>query len=433
MQIEEIYQIYKNIAHHAKEGTVISIDNRKITHGCIFLAIKGEKFDGNTFTKSALDAGASFAIIDNKDFFIDERTILVENTLQILQQLANLHRKTLSIPFIAICGSNGKTTTKELAHAVLSTSFKTFATKGNLNNHIGVPLTLLSIPIDTEIAIIEIGANHLNETYDLCKIAEPNFGLVTNNGKDHLEGFGSIENVIKANSELYRWLAQNNGMAFVNSNYPDLVEASKNVKKINYGFELVNNYSFSILNNSRCAAISFSRNKLEIKSELFGEFNCDNIASAAVIGDEFKVPSKKIKWAIENYKPGMNRSQIIVTIGITFYVDCYNANPSSMELAINSFITAAKNPKGVILADMLELGEHSLTEHTYIINQLKSKSLDKIILIGKYFGQLKDKIQCMHFESTHEAVAWFREQNYVGWSFLLKGSRGYALEQLISL
>ena len=436
MQIEAIYQIYKN-------HPTISIDNRKIESGCIFVAIKGEKFDGNAFAKSALEAGASYAIIDNKDFFIDARTILVENTLQTIQQLANLHRKKFSIPFIAICGSNGKTTTKELANAVLSTSFKTFATKGNLNNHIGVPITLLSIPTDTEIAIIEIGANHLNETYDLCKIAEPNFGLVTNNGKDHLEGFGSIENVRKANSELFKWLAEHRGTAFVNSNHLDLIEASNNVRKVVYGFELANDYPFSIIENEGFASINCigapinyssyaPKDNLEIKSQLFGKFNCDNMAAAATLGDYFNVSGKKIKSAIENYKPGMNRSQVLVTNGITFYVDCYNANPSSMELAIDSFDAIDVKHKGVILADMLELGEYSLAEHTIIINQLKAMQVDKVILIGKYFGQLKDKIPCIHFQTTPEAAQWLREQSFTGWSLLLKGSRSYALEQLIN-
>lgn len=424
MDIESIYQIYKN-------HPVISIDNRKIEPGCLFIAIKGEKFDGNAFAKSALDAGASYAIIDNKDFFVDERTILVENTLSTLQELANLHRKTFNIPFIAICGSNGKTTTKELLHAVLSTTFKTYSTKGNLNNHIGVPLTLLSIPADTEIAIIEIGANHLQETYNLCKIAEPNFGIVTNNGKDHLEGFGNIENVIKANSELFNWLKENDGTAFVNTNYPDLVKASTGLKKLTYGFEPANEFPFSILPSS-FASIRFIKRELDIKSQLFGEFNCDNIATAAAIGDYFKVPSEKIKSAIGNYKPGMNRSQILETNGITFYIDCYNANPSSMQLALNSFVSVAKSPKGVILADMLELGEYSLDEHSAIINQLKSLKLDKIVLIGKYFGQLKDQIPCIHFEKTEEAAEWFKQQKFKGWSFLLKGSRGYALEKIIN-
>ena len=351
MQIEAIYQIYKN-------HPVISIDNRKIEPGCIFVALKGEKFDGNSFAASALEAGASYAIIDNRDFYVDERTIVVDDSLVALQKLANHHRKTFSIPFVAICGSNGKTTTKELTHAVLSTTFKTFATKGNLNNHIGVPLTLLSIPAGTEVVIIEIGANHLHETYDLCKIAEPTLGVVTNNGKDHLEGFGSIENVIKANSELFVWLKETNGEAFVNMNYADLIRASNGVKKHTYGKELVCDFVYENIPGN-LASVTFGKNRIRVNSQLFGEFNCDNIATAATIGSFLGVSDENIINSVGNYKPGMNRSQILEQSGITFFVDCYNANPSSMKLALDSFVRSASSPKGVILADMLELGEFS--------------------------------------------------------------------------
>jgi len=424
VQIEAIYQIYKN-------HPVISIDNRRIEPGCIFVAIKGEKFDGNRFVASALEAGAAYALIDNKDFYTDERTILVDNSLITLQQLANLHRRSFSIPFVAICGSNGKTTTKELTHAVLSTTYKTFATKGNLNNHIGVPLTLLSMPPDTEIAIIEIGANHLQETYDLCMIAEPDFGVVTNNGKDHLEGFGSIENVITANSELFDWLKNMNGGAFVNSNHPDLQTASEGLKRITYGNILVDDYQYEIVPGN-LASVKFNKPSFSISSHLFGEFNCDNLATAATIGLHFKVSPENISKSIENYQPGMNRSQITEMDGITFFVDCYNANPSSMKLALESFAQSAASPRGVVLADMLELGEYSYVEHELIVEQLKSLQLDEIILVGEYFGMLKDRIACHHFGKTKEASAWFNNQEFKSWSFLLKGSRGYALEKLIN-
>jgi UDP-N-acetylmuramoyl-tripeptide--D-alanyl-D-alanine ligase len=424
MQIEEIYKIYK-------KHPLIFIDNRKVEPGSIFVAIRGEKFDGNSFAASALAAGAAFAIIDNNDFFIDERTILVNDTLKTLQQLANFHRRTFNIPFIAICGSNGKTTTKELTHAVLATTYKTFATKGNLNNHIGVPLTLLSIPADTEMAIIEIGANHLQETFDLCKIAEPGFGVVTNNGKDHLEGFGNIQNVIKANSELFEWLKQVEGTAFVNTNYADLVDASAGLKKVNYGFGLVNDYEFTLLPGNY-ASIRLNRQEVNIQSKLFGAFNGDNMATAAAIALYFNVPVDRIKLAIEQYEPGMNRSQILQKNEITFFVDCYNANPSSMKAALDSFSKAAQQPCGVILADMLELGEYSLTEHNIVVEQLKNLSFTQIVLVGTFFGQLKDTIPCIHFNTTAEAADWFKKQDFAGWSWLLKGSRGYALEKLIN-
>ncbi len=424
MQIEEIYRIYKN-------HPIISTDNRKIESGCIFFALKGEKFDGNTFAKSALEAGASYAIIDNKDFYIDNRTILVNNTLIALQGLANYHRRKLNIPFIAIGGSNGKTTTKELLHAVLSTTYKTFATKGNLNNHIGVPLTLLSISDDIEMAVIEIGANHLRETFDLCKIVEPNYGIVTNNGKDHLEGFGSIENVIKANAELFDWLKQSNGTAFVNNNYKDLIHSSQGISSINYGTDEYNDFSFEI-NSGSYASIKNKKTGNSYTSQLFGSFNGDNLATAACIGLHFNIPEEKIKLAIENYVPGMNRSQILQKNNITFFVDCYNANPSSMKLSIESFYQNAGSPRAVILGDMLELGEHSQTEHAAIVEMIKDLQFDKVILIGKYFGEQKNNLPCLHFNTTQEAIVWFNQQDFKGFNILLKGSRGYALEKLIN-
>lgn len=425
MQIEEIYQIYKN-------HPVISTDNRKIDPGCIFVGIKGDKFDGNSFAGQALEAGAAYAIIDNKDYLIDGRTILVKNTIQTLQQLANKYRRSLSVPVIAVCGSNGKTTTKELMYAVLSSHYRTFATRGNLNNHIGVPLTILSIPFNTEMVIIEIGANHLNETYDLCKVAEPDYGLVTNNGKDHLEGFGSVENVIKANSELYQWLGEKMGIAFVNTNYPDLDLASAKLKRITYGFELVNNYPFSVLPHHGFAAINFGEEQLELVSNLFGDFNCDNIATAATVGAYFKVPADKMKRAIANYQPGLNRSQILHAHGVIYYLDCYNANPSSMTLALKSFAGTSGKPKAVVLADMLELGEFSEEEHRKMLDVIKLGGFDKIVLVGEIFGKVKGDLDCIHFYSTDEAKKWFITQDFKGWHVFLKGSRGYALEKLIN-
>jgi UDP-N-acetylmuramoyl-tripeptide--D-alanyl-D-alanine ligase len=424
VQIEEIYRIYKN-------HPVISIDNRKIEPGCIFVAIKGEKFDGNSFAKSALEAGAAYAIIDNDEFYIDKRTIVVRNSLMTLQMLAHLHRKTFTIPFIAICGSNGKTTTKELTHAVLSTTYKTFATRGNLNNHIGVPLTLLSIQPDTEMAIIEIGANHLRETYDLCMIADPEFGVVTNNGKDHLEGFGTIDNVIKANAELFDYLKETHGTAFVNTNHPDLVNSSAGISKINYGTDPSNDFMFESVLGPHASIKNIKTNQV-YTSQLFGSFNNDNLATAATVALHFKVDEEKIKQAIENYSPGMNRSQVLEKNGITFYVDCYNANPSSMQLALESFATSASSPKAVILGDMLELGEYSEAEHKAVVEQVKSLHFDKVILIGQYFGLYKNDLPCTHFTKTEDAAAWFSHQNFHGYSILLKGSRGYALEQLIN-
>lgn len=424
ISIENLYQKYKN---HPR----IVTDHRKIESGNLFWGIKGEKFDGNSFASAALEAGAAFAIIDNKDFWINDRTLLVEDSLLTLQQLARHHRRQLNIPFIAICGSNGKTTTKELTAAVLSKKYKTFATAGNLNNHIGVPLTLLSIHNEIEIAVIEIGANHLHETEELCAIAEPDFGVITNNGKDHLEGFGNIQNVIKANAELYLWLKNNHGTAFVNTNHPDLVSGSLDLKKITYGKELVNEVIYEDVENTIFSGIKIPSFNLSILSQLFGQFNNENLATAYTIGHYFKVPNQLIKQAIEEYTPGMNRSQVKEVNGNTYYIDCYNANPSSMKLSLESFSQLNASPKRVILADMLELGEYSFSEHKAIIDLLKTLDFQDIILIGKFFGEFKQEITCTHFNHTEDAKVWLSEKKDSGWNVLLKGSRGYKLENLL--
>jgi UDP-N-acetylmuramoyl-tripeptide--D-alanyl-D-alanine ligase len=356
----------------------------------------------------------------------------VENVLQTLQQLAHHHRKQLNIPFIAVCGSNGKTTTKELMYAVLSAQFRTVATKGNLNNHIGVPLTLLAIPGDTEIAVIEIGANHIGETADLCRIAAPGYGLVTNNGKDHLEGFGSIEGVRRANGELYEWLRTSGGLAFVNDRHPDLLEQSAGLKRKTYGSDPSSDYVIEPVQDTLFAAVQTQDPELMIRSQLAGQFNWENMATAIAIGKYFDVPDEKIKSALENYSPGMNRSQVVNKDGATYIVDCYNANPSSMLLALESFAALPGETKAVVLGDMLELGEYSRDEHRQIIERVKEMAFGRVILVGPYFGELAGTLNSIAFENASVAREWFRTQDWSGWMILLKGSRGYRLETILA-
>lgn len=426
MQIEEIYQLFKKYPR-------VVIDNRQAEPGTIFFGIKGDRFDGNSFAESALQNGAEVAIIDNEKFYQGDKTILVDNSLSCLQQLANYHRRQFQIPFLAIGGSNGKTTTKELTFEVLNSSFKTFATKGNFNNHIGVPLTLLSVPTDTEIAIIEIGANHLKETYELCQIAMPNLGVVTNNGKDHLEGFGSEQNVRKANAEMFAWLKEGGGKAFVNSGHQDLKEDSNGIERLLFGSGDNSNMllPYECQEEATNASIRLIDSGVEIRSQLFGSFNCDNLATAAAVGRYFNIPDQKIKECIESYAPGINRSQVISRNNVVYYVDCYNANPSSMELSLKSFVKSSSQKRAVILGDMLELGAHSETEHHRIIDLLKSLNLDKVILIGSEFGKFTNELECEHYPDTAEMISVFDPNTYDGWSILLKGSRRFALEKIL--
>lgn len=424
MTLEALYEIYR-------KHPVISTDSRNVPAGCLFFALKGETFNGNLFAGDSLEKGAAYSIVDEAQYAVNERCILVNDVLETLQQLAGYHRRKLSIPFIAICGSNGKTTTKELVMNVLKKKYRTIGTRGNLNNHIGVPLTLLSIPAETEIAVIEIGANHIGETADLCKIAEPDYGLVTNNGKDHLEGFGSIEGVRKANGELYTWLKASGGKAFVADNHADLMKDSEGMQRITYGLHASSGYYYQPVLHETIAALEIQREGIIIRSQLAGAFNWENMAAAITIGLHFNVPVTAIKDAIESYQPGMNRSQVLEKNGVTFIMDCYNANPSSMQLAIESFAAMHAKKKAVILGDMLELGSYAETEHRNILELVKSKEFDKVILIGKHFGEQNTIQDSVHFTTSDEAHEWFIKQNWKNWSILLKGSRGYKLEKVI--
>ena len=415
------------------ECTKVSTDTRKIEKDCLFVALKGDNFDANTFAKEALDKGAKFVIIDNNEYYINEKTILVNDSLETLQQLAKFHRTYLGLPIIALTGSNGKTTTKELIHAVLSKKYNTIATIGNLNNHIGVPLTLLRFTKDTEIGIVEMGANHQKEIEFLCEIAQPDYGYITNFGKAHLEGFGGVEGVIKGKSEMYNFLQENNKMAFVNLD--DAIQNEKTTQLKRFTFSTSNkNTDVRIGHIEANPMVKINYNNLFIHSHLIGIYNANNINAAITIGNYFKVTDNLIKEAIENYIPENNRSQLIQKNGNEIVLDAYNANPSSMTAAIMNFIQLDKANKIAILGDMFELGNESLSEHKKVIELLENQSEIKTYFIGKDF--YANKLNSNHitfFEDFNSFANFLRERKPTNSLLLIKGSRGMALEKSLEL
>lgn len=430
-------QLYKLFLQHPN----IVTDSRQAKAGDFFVALKGERFDGNQYAQQALDQGAAYAVVDDISIITSDRFLLVSDTLQALQDLARHHRRQFDIPVIAICGSNGKTTTKDLVSAVLSSHYPTHYTKGNFNNHIGVPLTLLAMPPKTEVAVLEIGANNIGEIDALCKIAEPTHGLITNIGKEHLEGFGGLEGVKQGESELYRYLAAHQGMAFINKNEAFLEELASPVKKKLFyarseSFD-VNNpvYEIRLLQSLPFVKVAFRDDEgeiIEINAQLFGKYNFANIMTAIVLGRYFKVPAFKIKAAIENYQPLNNRSQIKIIDSNTFILDAYNANPSSMELAIQNFSEMKANHKIAILGDMLELGNASAEEHQHIGNFALQQDFNQVIFVGKEFqNSIKNK-NALHFPNVHVLREWFEKQDFTNTTFLLKGSRGIQLEKMLA-
>jgi UDP-N-acetylmuramoyl-tripeptide--D-alanyl-D-alanine ligase len=412
--------------------TSISIDTRKIESGSFFVAIKGDNFDANTFAKEALEKGASFVLIDNKEYYIDDRTVLVENSLATLQELAKFHRSYLKLPIIALTGSNGKTTTKELINVVLSKKFRTKATVGNLNNHIGVPLTLLSFNEQTEIGIVEMGANHQKEIEFLCEIALPDYGYITNFGKAHLEGFGGVEGVIKGKSEMYHYLLNNDKLAFVNLEDSIQVEKTTAIKSYSFGV----NKDTADINVKRIEANPFvviSYSQQIVSTHLIGLYNANNINAAIAIGTYFGVEETAIKEALEGYIPENNRSQLISRGTNEIILDAYNANPSSMKVAIENFILLDKKNKTVFLGDMFELGEESLLEHKGIINLLEDQNDIACYFIGNDFYQNKRvKDNFFFFETFETFSASIVDKKIENNMILIKGSRGMALERTLN-
>ena len=431
--INEIYQLFK------QHPNVVT-DSRKVAPGCLFFALKGERFNGNYFAASALADGAAFAIVDEAVEVPAGKSVQVDDVLTALQHLATHHRRQFNIPVLAITGSNGKTTTKELVSAVLVSHYPTHFTKGNLNNHIGVPLTLLSMPAKTEVAIIEMGANHPGEIDFLCRIAEPTHGLITNVGKAHLEGFGGFEGVKRTKSELYRYLAERNGLAFINMDEPFLTELaggnrlrlfyqkSESPDPANIPFEvkLVSEVPFL-----EAAFLGENGQWVSVRSQLIGQYNFSNIMTAIVIGKYFKVPADKIKAAIESYVPSNNRSQIKAIGTNTFILDAYNANPTSMRMAINSFSKMPGDRKVVVLGAMKELGEYCGEEHLDIAILASNSNIDKLVLVGEEFHEAYMATGAVFFSNTEQLKAWFAAQHFHQTQFLIKGSRSIGLERLV--
>ncbi|SNR62586.1 UDP-N-acetylmuramoyl-tripeptide--D-alanyl-D-alanine ligase [Lutibacter flavus] len=418
MKIEQLYTLFK-------QNYLVDTDTRKIRNGSLFFALKGDNFNGNKFAKEALSKGARFAIIDEEIYNTEPNTILVKDVLTTLQKLANYNRRQLNIPIISLTGSNGKTTTKELINAVLSKKYKTTATFGNLNNEIGVPLTLLSMTPKTEIGIVEMGANHLKEIELLCTITEPNYGLITNFGKAHLEGFGGFEGVIKGKSELYQFLRNNHGKAFINSDDELQLKQSIGIDSIEF-----NRNKIKFIDANPFVSVEF--NKTQISSNLIGKYNYSNIAAAIAIGNYFKVSEEHIKTAIETYIPTNNRSQIIEKGDLKIILDAYNANPSSMQAALENFNQLKDKNKIVFLGDMFELGNTSAIEHQKIAELATSFNFDNVFLIGKAFSttSVKNAFIYSNFEDFKSSNKNLILNNS---TILIKGSRGMALERILDL
>ena len=413
------------------ESNGICTDTRQIKDNVLFFALKGDNFNGNTYAKKALDNGAAYAIIDDKKFKVSEKYILVNNCLQTLQQLATFHRTYLDIPIISLTGSNGKTTTKELINCVLSTKYKVTATKGNLNNHIGVPLTLLSMDETTEIGIVEMGANHLKEIEFLCTIARPDFGYITNIGKAHLEGFGSLDGVLQGKTELYQYLKKNNKLVFLNKEDDKLSNASIGIDKFTFSQTLQSDTNIAL--HSVDPMVSVNYNKLVIQSNLIGSYNFTNIAAAIAIGDYFKIAFQKIKTAIESYIPTNNRSQIIHKDQTTIILDAYNANPSSMNAAIENFQHIKYDLKTIFLGDMFELGATARIEHQKIVDIITKTSFDTVFLIGENFFNTVNKDTRISLYKSFEDLKNKESLSNISGAILIKGSRGMKLERILDL
>jgi UDP-N-acetylmuramoyl-tripeptide--D-alanyl-D-alanine ligase len=426
MNIEKIYNCLL-------ECSSVSTDTRKINRNSFFVALKGDNFNANIFAEEAINKGASYVIIDDKNYLKDEsKMILVDDSLSTLQELAQLHRKKLGIPIIALTGSNGKTTTKELINEVLSKKYKTTATIGNLNNHIGVPLTLLSMNKETEIGIVEMGANHQKEIEFLCSIAQPDFGYITNFGKAHLEGFGGVEGVIKGKSELYTYLLNNNKVAFINYDDPIQNVKTKNIKR--YGYSEKFDVDIKIQSIVANPMVKVKYDDIEFNSNLIGIYNASNIIAGITIGRYFKVSHEDIKIAIENYIPSNNRSQLIEKNSNQIILDAYNANPSSMAVAILNFVQLDAITKVAVLGDMFELGDESLQEHKKIVELLVNEKNITTYFVGKDFFANKIAMSHLNFYNSFDDFSIVIKELFIkNTTILIKGSRGMALEKTLDL
>lgn len=422
MNISELYKIYT-------QSYKVSIDTRKISKGSIFFALKGDNFNGNIFAEEALKKGASIAIVDEIKFKTNESIILVDDVLKTLQNLATYHRQQLKIPIIGLTGSNGKTTTKELISTVLSKKYITVSTMGNLNNHIGVPLTLLSMTPKTEIGVVEMGANHLNEIDFLCNITLPDYGYITNFGKAHLEGFGSLEGVIKGKTELYQHLKKRNKTIFVNANDQRQIDESRGINKITFGTSDADT-DITFIEANPFVILKFK--SLLIKSKLIGAYNYCNIAAAISIGNFFKTTGKAIKEAIENYVPSNNRSQIIKQGNKTIILDAYNANPTSMQAALENLSNLSNHNNIAILGDMFELGTNAALEHQKIAEMVLGMNINRVYLIGENFNKSSVNSPRIKLYKTFDDIkSDIHNLPLDNSTILIKASRGMALERLL--
>ena len=426
MTIDQLYKIYRQYPS-------VQTDTRKLKTGDLFFALKGPNFNGNQFAAAALEAGSAYAIVDEAPATPDDRIIVVDDVLTTLQQLAKYHRRQYDIPFIAITGSNGKTTTKELVHAVLSAGYKTYTTQGNLNNHIGIPLTILSVKDDAEMAVIEMGANHLREIASYCEYTLPTHGIITNCGKAHLEGFGSIEGVRKGKGELYDYLRAHSGTAFVMWDYDYLQTMSVGIPSVvKYGTTDAVDIQGTVQQSEPFLTVAITKGATlpVIQTQLVGSYNLPNVLVAVTAGKFFKVPDEKIKTAIEQYTPSNSRSQLIEKNGNKFILDAYNANPTSMKLAIENFAGIQAANKVLMLGGMAELGQESLQEHEAIIELIKQHPWKAVVLVGGDFLKLDHPF--IKKANSAEAAEWFKSQSFKDTYFLIKGSRSMAMEKVLS-
>lgn len=424
MQIQDLYKLY--LTHPS-----IQTDTRKLQQGDLFFALKGPNFNGNKFAKQALDAGAAYVIIDEPADFTNDRLIITDNALNTLQQLALHHRQQLNIPFIAITGSNGKTTTKELIHEVLSSTYITYTTKGNLNNHIGIPLTILSVKKDAEMAVIEMGANHQKEIESYCAYTLPTHGIITNCGKAHLEGFGGEEGVRKGKGELYDYLRANNGTVFLMNDYDYLVEMSKGIANVKtYGTKDAD--ITGVADNSKeLLEVNMLKGTgiQHIKTNLVGSYNLSNVLVAVTVGKYFNVADDKIKTALESYIPSNSRSQLIEKDSNKIILDAYNANPTSMKAAIENFAGMEGGNKILLLGGMMEMGEESLKEHTGIVQLIDQYKWKNVVLVGGDFDKVNHPY--INFKTSVEAREWLKEQHFKNCLLLIKGSRSMQMEKVL--
>ena len=420
MDINALYGLYQ-------QNPSVVTDTRKIKKGDIFFALKGPSYNGNVYAKEAIDRGAAFSIVDDPAF-AGEKIILVDDVLTTLQQLAAKHRSTFSIPFLAITGSNGKTTTKELVHAVLSKKYRTSTTAGNFNNHIGIPLTILAIEPNTEIAVIEMGANHLLEIRDYCTYANPSHGLITNIGKAHIEGFGSEEGVKKGKGELFDHLRKTGGTAFVYTDQDALVELSSGIlKTVTYGTKGADVTAKASTGGMQLQVTV--DDSVIIQTRLTGDYNLPNVIAAVAIGRFFKVSDEDIKNALEAYTPTNSRSQLIEENGNKIIMDAYNANPSSMKAAIENFAALPGSDKILILGSMAEMGESSAAEHATLVNLIGKYKWKQVVLVGEDFVDLPEDY--LHFDTSESARAWYKTQSFSNTSVLVKGSRSQKMEKVL--